>query len=477
MELYRQQLHTTRLYTFDEQGRRVYTSGLDGRGKKNHKTTDLVLTALYFFLAVESVQGNTCILVANDEDQANDDLGLTKKLITASPALAAEVDIQQKQIVRKDGQGLLRIVPARDAAGLHGKTYIFLGVDEMHAYKNYDVLEALSPDPHRTDYFILIATYASVFNSPGYPLYDYYSRGVAGFQGKAEGADPRMHFSWYSADLCTDAAFASLPAEQRANPSMQSWADKGYLEQQKRRLPVHKYRRLHLNLPGMPDGAYLQPEAVFAAIKEGRKNMLPLVDLPEGRPPRYYAFVDMSGGSQDDAVLGIAYREGPTTRLVQLVSQTTKPPFNPRHAVAKFVPIIKQYGLAKVTGDNYAGNTFASDFGEHGIGYNASALTRSELYEAVEPLLNAGRLELLDEPKLQEQLLGLIRRGEKIDHQPGEHDDYANAAAGACVLAHKGGEHRASETILISRSQTWDGYADTDAIRDRHMWEAGDRQW
>jgi hypothetical protein len=33
-------------------------------------------------------------------------------------------------------------------------------------------------------------------------------------------------------------------------------------------------------------------------------------------------------------------------------------------------------------------------------------------------------------PVLEQQLLGLMWRGGKIDHQPGEHDDYANAAAG-----------------------------------------------
>jgi hypothetical protein len=32
-------------------------------------------------------------------------------------------------------------------------------------------------------------------------------------------------------------------------------------------------------------------------------------------------------------------------------------------------------------------------------------------------------------------LLTLVIRGSKIDHQPGDHDDYANAAAGALVLA------------------------------------------
>ena len=48
--------------------------------------------------------------------------------------------------------------------------------------------------------------------------------------------------------------------------------------------------------------------------------------------------------------------------------------------------------------------------------------------------MNAGEVELLDITELQEQLLTLVIRGDKIDHQPGDHDDYANAAAGALWL-------------------------------------------
>ena len=45
-------------------------------------------------------------------------------------------------------------------------------------------------------------------------------------------------------------------------------------------------------------------------------------------------------------------------------------------------------------------------------------------------MINAGEVELLDEVKLQEQLLTLVLRGAKIDHEPGGHDDYANVLAG-----------------------------------------------
>ncbi len=200
-------------------------------------------------------------------------------------------------------------------------------------------------------------------------------------------------------------------------------------------MPTHKFRRLHLNLPGMPDGTYYDAERVMGCVREGRPRLKPRLDLFE-----YSAFVDMSGGSSDDATLAIAHRDPVSERvLVDLVmSQTGKPPFNPRHAVRKFAGVCKEYGAFTVSGDRYAGETFRRDFEEHGVAYHVSELTKHQLYEALEPLINADEVELPDCPKMQEQLLGLVTRGTKIDHVPGEHDDWANAIAGAVRKAAAG---------------------------------------
>jgi hypothetical protein len=57
-------------------------------------------------------------------------------------------------------------------------------------------------------------------------------------------------------------------------------------------------------------------------------------------------------------------------------------------------------------------------------------LTKSQLYEAMEPRVNAGEVEFPDHSTMQEQLLTLVRRGARVDHHPGDRDDYANAVAG-----------------------------------------------
>jgi hypothetical protein len=158
-----------------------------------------------------------------------------------------------------------------------------------------------------------ITSYASIYHKPGVHLYDLMTRGKAG-------TDPRMLFSWYAADYCTDPPFADLDPESRANPSRATWADQGYLDQQRVRLPSHKFRRLHLNLPGLPEGSAFSIESLDRAITRG----VSVVSREPGR--KYHAFVDTSGGSSDDAVLAIGYRDDAgVNRVVRGLNQAPDP--------------------------------------------------------------------------------------------------------------------------------------------------------
>jgi hypothetical protein len=58
------------------------------------------------------------------------------------------------------------------------------------------------------------------------------------------------------------------------------------------------------------------------------------------------------------------------------------------------------------------------------------------LYRDLLPIINGGRAELLDHPKMVAQLCALERRTwrggrDSIDHPPNQHDDVVNAVAGA----------------------------------------------
>ncbi|MBI4560545.1 MAG: hypothetical protein HY724_00765 [Candidatus Rokubacteria bacterium] len=394
-----------------------YNLVLCGRAKKNWKSADLIFALLWALLEPRPGR-KECFLAAFDEDQAANDLTLLKLLIRANPALSKHLSIRQNIVSRRDGQGFAEVLPGQSHLGEHGRTFRFLGIDEIHTQKTWDLLEALQPDPTRLDAQTWITSYASVFHRVGVPLFDLCAAGRAG-------QDPRMLFSWYAADFTTDSDFADADPETRANPSCDSWADANYLEQQKRRLPAHKFRRLHLNLPGLPEGSAFTAETVMSLVDRSR------VDLPSEPGRDYRAFVDMSGGSSDDAVLAIGSQDPEGHAVVaRVLNQGPPPPFDPRKAVARFADVCKEYGCSSVTGDSYAGETFKKDFEEKGITYRVAGLSKSKLYEALEPHLNGARVLLPNVPEVEQQLLGLVWRGGKIDHPGGEHDDYANAVAG-----------------------------------------------
>lgn len=284
-------------------------------------------------------------------------------------------------------------------------------------------MEALQPDPTRGDVLQWVTSYDSLLDFEGAPLHDLKKIGISG-------EDPRMLFSWYSADFTTDPAAVSLPPDQRANPSWRSWPEGlGYLAQQRRRLPSARFRRLHHNPPGAPQGAFFDQGIVERAIVTGRHALDPVDGID------YLAFVDMSGGSSDDATLAIAHWDGRRVVIDLVINQGEAIPFNPRLAVARFAATCSRYRIKTVSGDAYAGETFRRDFADCGIDYVVHKATRTDLYENVEVALNADQVELLDSAKLRNQLLTLVRRGANIDHPSGQHDDWATSAAGAVTLA------------------------------------------
>lgn len=79
-------------------------------------------------------------------------------------------------------------------------------------------------------------------------------------------------------------------------------------------------------------------------------------------------------------------------------------------------------------------------FAKEQIHYSLSERNKSAIYCESLPLLNSGKLQLLDNTRLQNQLAGLERRSGRggkdfVDHGPNSHDDLANAGLGALLLA------------------------------------------
>jgi hypothetical protein len=152
----------------------------------------------------------------------------------------------------------------------------------------------------------------------------------------------------------------------------------------------------------------------------------------------YFGFVDPSGGSSDSMTMAVAHNEG--GRVVLDCIGERKAPFSPDSVVSEFAETLKSYRIATVVGDCYAGEWPRERFSVHGIAYRTAELNRSELYLAFLPLVNSGRVDLLDSSRMVAQFVGLERRTSRagkdsVDHAPGAHDDVGNVVAGVASLA------------------------------------------
>jgi hypothetical protein len=84
---------------------------------------------------------------------------------------------------------------------------------------------------------------------------------------------------------------------------------------------------------------------------------------------------------------------------------------------------LRQYGIAAVVGDNHAGAWPQERSAAHGISYRVSERTRSALYLELLPSINSGRIELLDNPQLINQICALERRIERSGRETLNHPD------------------------------------------------------
>jgi hypothetical protein len=176
--------------------------------------------------------------------------------------------------------------------------------------------------------------------------------------------------------------------------------------------------------------SYIAREAVEACVDPEVRERGALSTL------RYRAFIDPSGGSSDSMTLAIGHREG-NLAVLDCVREA-KPPFSPAGVAAEFAQVLKSYRVSKVVGDHYGGEWPREAFKAHGIGYEAAAKPKSDLYRDLLAVINSRQAALLDHSKLIAQLVGLERRTARsgrdaIDHAPNAHDDVANAVAGVLV--------------------------------------------
>jgi len=176
--------------------------------------------------------------------------------------------------------------------------------------------------------------------------------------------------------------------------------------------------------------SYVSPEIVDACTDRG------VHQRPFNPAITYTAHTDPSGGGQDSFALAIGHVEGGIGILDVLLER--RPPFPPGGPVAvagEFCDALKAYGLYEVTGDRFAKGFTAETFRSNGVEYREANSTSSDYYIGFQPILNSGRVQLLDSKRLSTQLCSLERKQSRIGakdnigHPFGGHDDCAVVVA------------------------------------------------
>jgi len=385
-------------------------------GRRGGKTSGIAAMATYIATCCdhpELVAGERGVLlvVAPDQRQSQICLDYIEAAIDASPIL--------RQLIEQRTQWSLRLsnridieVRASDFRRLRGPTFICVIADESAFWFNEnsanpdtEILNAVRPGLATTGgpLFMISSpyarrgelwrTYQKHFGANGDPL-------ILVAQGSSRTFNPTLSQSVVDRAMERDPASAAAEFGAEFRRDIES---------------------------------FVSIEAVQAVLS---------ANVFERAPQRgiaYVGFVDPSGGSADAFTLAIAHVAHNRETTVIDCLREVRPPFSPEAVVAEFAQTLKSYRLTTVTGDRYAAEWPVEQFSKYGILYVAAEKPKSELYADLLATINSRRCDLLDHPKLTNQLVGLERRTarggkDSIDHSPGGHDDIANAVAGAVSI-------------------------------------------
>jgi hypothetical protein len=385
-------------------------------GRRGGKSVILALIAVYLAIfkrwsdrLVPGERG-TVLVIAADRRQARVIFRYVTALITETPLIAPLVDGEATQDRIDLTNGISIEISTANFRSVRGYTLIACLCDEIafwmgddSANPDTEILAAIRPAMTTMAPDAILLCASSPYAQRG-ALYDAFKKHFA--------RDDAPVLVWKASTLTM-------------NPSV----PKSVIDEAYERDPAAAAAEYGAAFRTDVEG-FVRPEVVEACVASDRFELSPVGGVI------YSGFVDPSGGSADSMTLAISHRDG--EKVVLDVIREIKPPFAPDQVVSEFAALLKNYRISRVTSDRYAGLWVPERFRAHGIECSQAAKPKSDLYRDFLPILNSGGVELLDNPRLKMQLIGLERRTarggrDSIDHAPGANDDVANAVAGAVV--------------------------------------------
>jgi hypothetical protein len=358
------------------------------------------------------------LLIAGDKDQATVDLDYSAAVLGESPVLKQMIASRVTDELSLTN-GISILVRPPSFRRLRGRTCIFICADEIAFWLGEDrssnpdteVLAACKPMLLTTGGPLILAS--SVYAKKGC-LYEAWKRDYG------PDGDPRT--------------IVALGTSMQFHPDLPQEVIDRELEKDREKAAAEYLSIWRSDLQSFVDRQTVE-QCTDVGVKE----------RPYVRQYGYHAFFDAAGGSgSDSAALAIAHREN--ERIIIDVLREARPPFSPADIVADWCQLLATYKVVSVRADAYAGSWVVDEFRRHGRHLLTSDQNKSQLYGGLLPLLNTGRISLLDHQRAISQICGLERRtrfggrGDSIDHADNSsaHDDLSNVIAGAAVFADRG---------------------------------------
>ena len=230
-----------------------------------------------------------------------------------------------------------------------------------------------------------------------------------------------------------------------------SWVDPAFLEQQRRLLPEHVYRRLHENEWTEAGGAYLtyaEVEGIFDA------TMRPVLSCSQ-RP--HYIGLDV-GLSGDATAVAVVHRGSDGVAVHQIATwQGTRGAKVQLGAVEEWIAdAARRFSGAQLHADPWQAVGTVQRLRERGIrchDVSFSAQYRGRLFQNLLELVRTGSLRCFAHERLKDELLRLEFRevggNLRVDHPPGGHDDHAVVVAIAALAAMTAPKKRRVQVIRL----------------------------
>lgn len=344
------------MYRQDGEGRRLRRQYVVGLPRKNGKSQLGSALAIYHLVADTTDTNPVVISAAGDKNQAALVFKEAKRMVQASPALSKLLVVQRDRILNPKNNGEYRVVSA-DAGLQQGLNPSFVVFDELHIFKNADLLDAmrLGQGMRRQPLLLVISTAGYDLDSPLGRLYQYGRQIESG-----EVEDESFGMTWWGPKDDDVFDWKSPEAWERYNPAWSIMPDPiGVFTSTVAVTHESAFIRYYLNGWTSAESAWLPAGSWELREKPGRQL-----------EPKEEVILGFDGAWSGDstALVAVSLRDF----HVELIALWEKPPGNdnwvtPRHEVRQTIKDAFDFFRVKLMlGDPYRFEELVYELAEEG---------------------------------------------------------------------------------------------------------------